>query len=1146
MKATDHLTTSSSPSPGYPPVNILRPGTGSNPLSPEQKRILVEFNETGTDYPADKSIPRLYAEQAARTPDQDAVIAPVQPHHCNDKKTQTLEHLDKTRGLTPCPGAARITYKELDEKSTQLARYLYGEINLQPDEPVGILMDKSADCITAALGILKAGGAYVFINPSFPRERLKIMLRDSAIGVVLSQEKYRETLNKIQPGCPAIRTLICMDNHGGALDCLSALPLPEVTPGNLAYIVYTSGSMGKPKGAAVTHRNVVRLIKNTNYLTFEKSDRMLQTGALEFDASTFEIWGALLNGLPLVLVDQEILLNPDLLKKTIKGQEISIAWMTSGLFNYMLQSDIGIFDGLRALLVGGDVLSVPNINRLRRQYPALEIINGYGPTENTTFSTTYLVQGEFDRAIPIGKPIANSTAYIVDKAGNLLPVGRAGELWVGGDGVSRGYLNNPELTAEKFCLRRPGGALFKKTAPPGPPDKNFLLDKHFCGEAWGVVFSKRTLLVYKTGDLARWRPDGNIEFLGRRDNQVKIRGYRVEPGEVENHLLRHETIKDAVVIVHDSTPADKFLCAYLVSSTPITYTMIKAYLSRTLPDYMIPSVVIPMEKIPLTSNGKVDRKALPEPVLATGTKYLPPTDPTEKKLVELWRKVLNREKTGAIGIDDNFFELGGHSITAAALNLLIHETFQVKVSLVDIFEIPTVRGLAQKVRRQNRHDYIPIEPVEKRECYPVPALHRRILLDKAFAGTTRYNVSSVFQVEGPLEPGKFRRAMAALVRRQEIFRTTFHLVDGKAVQGISESELPGDFIHVETCTREAALERIRSKAFVKPFDLSRLPLLRLELLRVDTCLHYLLVDLHHIITDGISNQTWFKEFRALYEEWPLPPIPVHFKDYAIWQMRVLTLATLAEHENYWLKTLENFKLTQLPPDHPNLSNLKEYQKEFLHLEPPLLKKMQTFCQTFGITKFSLVIGILQVILSGETGAEDITVGVRIAKRESPQMKDMVGCFLDKLLIRGLVKGNDTLLTFLVTINRTIAAAMDHSFLPYELLEIKIREHNGLPAGDLFGIRVNYFPPLDREIIAGTAPLKFTPVELYKDSSKYPVGLNIEDKSDSLQFLLIYNRALYSPERMKRILKRFTVILRQVTENPQIKIRTLYAGALKND
>ncbi|EQB86563.1 hypothetical protein M918_13235, partial [Clostridium sp. BL8] len=520
----------------------------------EKNQILYEFNDTKADYPKDKTIHELFEAKVEKTPDNMAVVFEEN----------------------------KLTYRKLNERANSLARVLRDK-GVKADSIVGIMVERSLEMIVGIMGILKAGGAYLPIDPNYPKERIEYMLKDSESKILLSKGDLLETI----------------EFDGEVIDLFSeelfrneACNLEKISnSSSLAYVIYTSGTTGPPKGVMCEHKNVVRLVKNTNYIGFKEDDKILQTGSMVFDASTFEVWGALLNGLELYLAKNETIILPELLEEFVVRNNITILWLTSELFNQIAEENINVFKNLRYLLAGGDILSPKYISLVRKQFTNLKIVNGYGPTENTTFSTTYLIEKEYSSNIPIGKPIANSQAYILDANYNLTPIGVCGELIVSGDGLAKGYLNRPELTAQKFVDN-----------PFEPGTK-----------------------MYKTGDLARWLPDGNIEFLGRIDNQVKIRGFRIELGEIENRLLQHESIKEAAVLVKENKDGEKYICAYVISDKKLQELDLKGYLKETLPEYMVPAYFVELEKMPLTANGKLDRRALPEPNLdATLTEYEAP------------------------------------------------------------------------------------------------------------------------------------------------------------------------------------------------------------------------------------------------------------------------------------------------------------------------------------------------------------------------------------------------------------------------------------------------------------------------------------------------------------------------------------------
>ncbi len=595
-------------------------------LSEEEKyQMLVSFNNTAVEYPKHKTIQELFEEQAETIPDNIALVY----------------------------GEQRLTYKELNEKSNQLARVLKMK-GIKAEDVAALMVERSPEMVIGILGVLKAGAAYLPIDPEYPKDRIEFMLQDSNAKLLLTQAEFvnssNEKLEKI--GLKDIKIYTGDSSNPWVLNKAE----------DLCCIMYTSGSTGKPKGVMIEHRNVVRLVKSTNYIEFRSDDRILQTGAIVFDACTFEIWGALLNGLELHLTDASNILDANKLGKIIERNKITILWLTSSLFNRLVQQREDIFNGLRYLLVGGDVLSPKHINTIKDKYKDIKIVNGYGPTENTTFSTCYVIDKEHSNNIPIGKPISNSTAYIIDKTNNLQPIGIKGELCVGGDGLARGYLNRPELTTEKF------------TDNPFIPETK----------------------MYRTGDLARWLPDGSIEFLGRIDHQVKIRGFRIELGEIENKLLEHDLVKEAVVAIKEGKNNDKYLCAYIIGKGEFNAAELREYLSKDLPGYMIPSYFLKLEKLPLTPNGKVDRKSLPEPDgdITTGVEYEAPGNEIEEKLADIWKEVLNIQR---IGINDNFFEVGGHSLNLISLANKINQVFKVNVKMTNLFKHLTIKNMSSLI-----------------------------------------------------------------------------------------------------------------------------------------------------------------------------------------------------------------------------------------------------------------------------------------------------------------------------------------------------------------------------------------------------------------------------------------------------------------
>ncbi|NMG11917.1 non-ribosomal peptide synthetase [Brasilonema sp. UFV-L1] len=609
----------------------------------EAHQLLIEWNDTQADYPQDKCIHQLFENQVKQHPDSVAIIFENE----------------------------QLTYLELNIRSNQLAHHLQ-KLGVGSDVLVGICIPQSVEMIVGLLGILKAGGAYVPLDPSYPQERLKFMLEDAQVTVLLTQEKLLKHFEDFS------NPIISLDKDWESITKESEEnPKSSVKSNNLAYVIYTSGSTGKPKGVAVAHKAVNRLVCNTNYVKLEPTDKIAQASNTSFDAATFEIWGALLNGAQLVGISKDVTLSPHELTLQIQQKGISILFLTTALFQQIARDVPQAFAPLRYLLFGGETVDTRWVKKVLKNGSPKRLIHVYGPTESTTFSSYYCVQelSESATSIPIGRPITNTQIYLLDTHLQPVPIGVVGELYIGGDGLAREYLNRPELTAERFIT---------------VPETGFLPKAR----------------LYKTGDLARYLPDGNIEFLGRIDNQVKIRGFRIELGEIEAVLSQHSAVEETVVIVTEEIPGDQLLVAYIVpspecrvlsgTSHSALINELRQFLKQKLPEYMVPRAYVILESFALTPNGKVDRCALrvPDSLIFDKQDYVAPQTRLEELLVEIWAKVLGKEQ---VGIHDNFFELGGHSLLATQLTSRIRDTLQIDVTVRNLFEAPTVAQLARYI-----------------------------------------------------------------------------------------------------------------------------------------------------------------------------------------------------------------------------------------------------------------------------------------------------------------------------------------------------------------------------------------------------------------------------------------------------------------
>ncbi len=601
----------------------------------EQRLLLTAWNDTRAAYPRNKCVHELFEAQVERSSDAIALVVEEE----------------------------QLTYRELNRRANQLAAYL-GKLGVGPETPVGFCLERSPEMVVGILGILKAGGTYVPLDPAYPKERLAFMLEDTRTPVILTQQRLIEHLPEHQASVVRIDADWELMTEESEANRASG-----ATAGHLAYIMYTSGSTGRPKGIAIQHRAINRLVFNTNYIEITPEDRMLLASNSAFDAATFELWGALLHGARLVGVSREAVISPRELAASIRDHGISAMWLTAALFNQMTREVPKAFGAVKHLLIGGEALDPHRVREALKNDPPARLVNGYGPTEGTTFTTWYLAQeaAEGASSIPIGRPISNTQTYLLDRNQQPTPIGIAGELYIGGDGLARGYFNRPELTAEKFV--------------PNP-------------------YSERPgARLYRTGDLVRYLPDGAIEFLGRLDHQVKLRGFRIELGEIETTLQQHPAIQEAVILAREDEPGNKRLVAYLVSVGDAAPTIeeLHSFLRQKLPWYMAPSAYVWLESLPVTPNGKIDRRALPAPDKTRPqleAAFVAPRTPTEEQLAAIYAEVLGLER---VGISDHFFDLGGHSLLATQVISRVRQSFEIELPLRSLFETPTVAGLAENI-----------------------------------------------------------------------------------------------------------------------------------------------------------------------------------------------------------------------------------------------------------------------------------------------------------------------------------------------------------------------------------------------------------------------------------------------------------------
>ncbi|MBE9229036.1 non-ribosomal peptide synthase/polyketide synthase, partial [Phormidium sp. LEGE 05292] len=1068
----------------------------------EQQQILTEWNNTKIDYPTDKCIHQLFEEQVLKTPETVAVVFENQ----------------------------QLTYSELNSRSNQLAHYLRS-LGVSADVPVGICVERSLEMVVGLLGILKAGGAYVPLDPEYPSERLRFMLADSSVGVLLTQQKLLDSLPEHNA------QIFCLDSDWQAIQELNQENLTlNVQPENLAYIIYTSGSTGQPKGAMNTHKGICnRLLWMQEAYQLTTDDVVLQKTPFSFDVSVWEFFWTLLNGSRLVVAkpgghrDSEYLVN-----LIAKSQVTTLHFVPSMLQVFLESPNLALCESLRRVICSGEALGVDLQTKFFDRL-GCELHNLYGPTE-AAIDVTYW---ECDRQIqldtvPIGKPIANTQIYILDRSLQPVPIGVPGELHIGGVGLATGYLNRPELTTEKFI--------------PNPFDnsKNEAVETLYTTS----VPSK----LYKTGDLARYLPDGNIEYLGRIDNQVKIRGLRIELGEIEAVLSQYPEVQAAVVIAREDIPGDKRLVAYITTETAKkpTIDQLRQYLKAKLPEYMVPSAFVLLETLPLTPNGKVDRRALPTPDLQTeaSDKYQAPRTPVEEILTHLWGQILNLNQ---VGIYDNFFEIGGHSLLATQLISRIRSHLQIELPLRSLFNGPTIAELASIIGQlQQQNLQLSAPPLVKRDNnndLPLSYAQTRLwFIDQFEPNSSLYNIAAALRLEGNLEVTALEQSLKEIVQRHEALRTNFITVDGQANQIIHEQTNGKlsvvDFKHLSESESEIAAAELVQQQANQPFNLANDCLLRSTLVTLSETEHILLICMHHIVSDGWSIGVFVEELTALYNAYaqgllsPLTPLPIQYTDFALWQRNWLQGEVLQSQLSYWQNQLTGAPaFLTLPTDRKRKAKqtFVGAHQQFA-LSAQLSEKLNQLSQEQGVTLFMTLLAAFNTLLYRYSGQTDIVVGSPIANRNKSEIEGLIGFFVNTLVLRTDLSNNPSFAQLLDRVREVSLGAYTHQDLPFEMLVEALQLERDLSHTPLFQVMfVLQNAPVSELELSG---LTLTPVEIDRAIAKFDITLSMESTPDGLMGWWEYNTDLFDGSTIERMTGHFVTLLEAIAANPQTPISQL--------
>jgi len=1050
----------------------------------ERQQLLVEFNDTKTDYPKDKCIHQLFEEQVQRTPDSVAVVFEGQ----------------------------QLTYAQLNARANQLAHHLQ-TLGVGPEVPVAICMERCSEMVVGLLGILKAGGAYVPLDPAYPEERLSFMMEDAHAAVLLTRGHMVERVP--EHGVHAV----CLDSGWETIAAKSEKnPVTGATAKNLAYILYTSGSTGQPKGVMVEHRGLCNTINwITHTLNLSGEDRCLLKTPITFDAAGRELFPTLLTGGRLVIAETDGHRDSRYLAETIRGAQISIFHCVPSLLQFLVEEPA--FDDslvLRAVMCGGEALPAQVIERFQCRSKA-KLYNVYGPTETIIDSTYWLCERADDRSsCPIGRPIPNARIYILNNALRPLPIGVAGHLHIGGVSLARGYLNRPELTAEKFI--------------PDP----------FSAEPGARM--------YKTGDLARYLPDGNIEFLGRVDHQVKIRGFRIELGEIEAALGQHPAVREAVVLAREDAPGEKRLVAYVVAEAAADE--LRRFLKDKLPDPMVPAVFVLLDTLPLLSNGKIDRRALPAPDRTRpelDKAFLAPRTPVEELLAEIWAQLLDLER---VGVHDNFFDLGGHSLLATQAVSRMREAFQMEIPLRLLFEIPTVAGLAESIDAarhavQNRLAP-PILPVPRNGDLALSFAQQRLwFFDQLEPGLSAYNIPAAVRLKGPLNLAALEQSLNEVVKRQESLRTTIGTVEGRPTQVIAPTltiKLPVvDLGKLPANEREIEVRRLVTAEAQRPFDLSKGPLIRGAVLRLGDEEHVGLLTMHHIVSDGWSTGILVRELGTLYVDFctggssPLLALPIQYADFAQWQRQWLQGEVLESQIAYWKERLAGAPARiELPTDRPRPA-LQTFRGAHQSLVLP--KRLKDGFKALGrqedVTLFMTMLAAFNVLLYRYTTQDDLMVGTPIANRNRLETEGLIGFFVNALVLRTDLSGNPSFRELLRRVREVCLGAYSHQDMPFDRLVEELHLKRNLSRNPLFQVMFALQNAPQRALeLPG---LTLSPVEGDSETAHFDLTLQMVDTGQELTAALVYNTDLFEAGTIAGMLGNFHVLLEAIVADPEQRL-----------
>lgn len=1033
----------------------------------DRTKLIHNLHHKSIGYPADTTIIDLFETQVEKAPANIALVF-------NNKE---------------------ISYSELNNRSNQLANYLQDKLNLKADSLIGIKLDKSENMIVVILGVLKSGAAYVPIDPDYPEDRIEYILNDCVCELLIDDNELL--------------------NIESALSQYATNNLPKVyTSENLAYVIYTSGSTGKPKGVLVEHKNLVQLLRPDKPLfKFDSNDTWTLFHSYCFDFSVWEIFGSLTNGSKLVIIPKETSRDSSEFLKVLEEHEVTILNQTPASF-YNLIERIGDFElklSLRYVIFGGEMLKPIKLKKWIQRHPNTKLVNMYGITE-TTVHVTYkeVTQDEIDNNISnIGKPLPTLNCYVFDEKKKIMPSGMPGELYIGGAGVTRGYLNNKELTIERFVQN------------PYMPDQT----------------------LYRSGDKVKQLENGDFEYLGRIDDQVKIRGYRIELGEVENAILLHEQVESALVVLKKDEFDESNLVAYLDVKNDATIEDIKKYLSKRLPAYMIPSYFYKVNGIPLTSNGKIDKESLLDikvEAMTTAIKYVAPRNKYEKDLAEMWSNVLGLDKN-EISVEGDFFDLGGHSLKATRLVGMVYEKLGIKLPLSAMFLHPTIAELSQFLKTSSVEPFETLEAISDSSdhCYEASHIQQRFwVLNQFEENRLSYIIPLNYEIKGDIDISLFKESFQLLLERHEILRTTFFQnQQEQVIQKIWLDELDAwklEYIDLrsEVSPMESAID-IAKKEANTPFDLTEPPLYRAKLLHIENGHFYLSLTFHHIIFDGWSINVFLRDWTQLYDALDkqtkanLPNLPIKYKDYSSWYNSRISKEGSNSWEYWESKLSGELPIIELSTDfqRPRIKSSNGRSIRF-EIDRETSAKFKRLCKKYQTSTFVGILGIIKVLLLRYTGQKDLIVGSPVSGRTHPSLDNLIGVFINTLPFRSQIDPNGSFVDVLQAVHQTVVGAQEHQDYPFDYLVEKLNLRREVSRTTLFDIGFTWHASgIDNSDLS--SPFHIAEAEIDKTISRSDLSFHGNEIDEQIHISIEYSTDLFKLDRIDRMASHINNLMQKI-------------------